>query len=145
MDDVEEEYDELDDVNGDGGIVGGRKRKGGKKKTAVGIPKRFKPRSLASVLIEEASWRKLGKARGYLDAEALPRKGASGEILYPPRKFCPVTGLEGLYTDPKSGVPYADLTALEQIRERVPPWMGASTGGGTASYYEAVKSLRSEE
>ena len=62
------------------------------------------------------------------------------------RKFCPVTGLFGIYTDPKSGIPYADLTALEQIRERAPPWMNSSVANsGNATYFEAMNSLRGEE
>jgi hypothetical protein len=42
------------------------------------------------------------------------------------------------YTEPKSGIPYASLKALEQIRERPPPWM---TLTGSAAFYEATKSL----
>ena len=60
------------------------------------------------------------------------------------RKFCPFTGLEDVYMDPKSGIPYASLKALEQIRERQPPWI-LQGNAGTASYYEAVKSLRNED
>jgi len=82
-----------------------------------------------------------------LDAKARPPRTAQ-ERWYrhlKKRKFCPVTGLEGLYTDPKSGIPYANLKALEQIRERQPPWILQGSSGGVASYFEAVKSLRNED
>jgi YL1 nuclear protein C-terminal domain len=127
--DDEEEYDELDEMDG--------KRKRGKTaKTKAGVlPKRFKPRSFASILLEEAG-RDDGISLDFLNAEA-----RISEPL-PRRKFCPVTGLRGIYTDPKSGVPYANLVALEQIREQAPPWM---TLGGTAAFHEAIKSLRNEE
>jgi len=134
----EEEYDELDEFNAESG---GRKRQrtgASKKKSSGLISKRFKPRSLASILIEESS-RSDGVSKKNLDAEARPFK-----YKYPTRKFCPVTGLEGLHNDPKSGIPYANAKALGHIRERSPPWMG-SLGGGTASYFEAVKSLRNED
>ena len=78
-----------------------------------------------------------GSARAFIDAEA------RAEQPLPRRKFCPVTGLEGIYTDPKSGIPYATQQALEQIRERPPPWM--TLPGTHAAYWEAVKSLRDEE
>ena len=127
--DEEEEYDELDEIDG--------KRKRGKtSKTKAGVlPKRFMPRSFASILLEEAG-REDGISSDFLNAEA-----RTSEPL-PRRKFCPVTGLRGIYTDPKSGIPYANLAALEQIRERAPPWL---TLGGTAAFHEAMKSLRNEE
>ena len=133
MAEEDEEYDELDEIDS--------KRKRRKSNTAsknvAGVlPKRFKPRSLASILIEEAS-REDGVSKAFLDAEATL---APSQVL-PKRKFCPVTGMFGIYTDPKSGIPYANLKALEQIQERAPPWM---TLGGSASYLEAVKSLRNE-
>ena len=143
---VEEEYDELEDMEESHG-GGGRKRKRStakrRKKTPVGaIPKRFKARSLASILIEESSRADDGGVtQKYLHAEARPMKGFP---KYPKRKLCPVTGLEGVYTDPKSGIPYANLQALEQIRERVPPWISGAQGGSSA-YHDAVKSLRNEE
>jgi hypothetical protein len=128
----DEEYDELDEIDAK------RKRRKSSAAKKVGIlPKRFKPRSLASILVEEAS-REDGVSRAFLDAEATL---APSQRL-PPRKFCPVTGLFGIYTDPKSGIPYANLKALEQIQERAPPWM---TLGGTAAYFEAATSLRNEE
>ena len=139
----EEEFDEMNDADagGGGGYLGGggsrskRKRKGtASASTKAGVlPKRLRPRSLASILIEESS-RPDGVVRMYLDAESRPPPSR-----YPPRKFCPVTGLFGVYTDPKSGIPYANLKALEQIKERAPPWM---TLGGSAAYSEAVKSLK---
>ena len=78
--------------------------------------------------------REHGVAREFIQAEAtLPPNQQ-----LPPRKFCPVTGLFGIYTDQKSGIPYANLKALEQIQERTPPWMNLS---GTAAYLEATKSI----
>lgn len=51
---------------------------------------------------------------------------------------------KGLYTDPKSQICYANLDALEQLRERPPPWL-SSFGGGSAAYHDTLKSLRNEE
>lgn len=130
---VDEEYDELEEVDSKT-----RKRRRASQAEKAGImPKRFKPRSLASILVEEAG-RPDGVAKPFLDAEAT----LAPSHRLPPRKFCPVTGLFGIYTDPKNGIPYANLMALEQIQERAPPWM---TLGGTAAYLEAVKSIRDEE
>ncbi len=136
--DLEEEFDELDEVEGRGG-----KRKSGvsrKRKASTGIPKRFKARSLSSILIEE-SGRSDGVVKQYLDAEVL-RKDT--KIRYPRRKFCPVTGLIGLYRDPKSGIPYANLESLEHLKERIPPWM-SGLSGGSAAYHDTIRSLRNEE
>jgi len=149
--DDDDEFDELEEERGEGGGGGGkRKRKGGHgggggaTKAARPVPKYLRPRSLASVLVEEAG-RADSVARGYVDA-AVRRRGTgptADRPSYPARKFCPVTGLFGIYTEPKSGIPYATLSALEQIRERSPPWMSAASGGGgVASYWEAVKSLQ---
>jgi hypothetical protein len=130
----DEEYDELDELDG---RKGKRKRGSSAKGKAGVLPKQFLPRSLASILVEEAN-REDGASRAFLNAEArLPK---SKQL--PARKFCPVTGTEALYTEPKSGIPYSNLTALEQIRERAPPWMAL---GGSAAYIEAVKSIRDEE
>jgi len=182
--DDDDEYDEfadLEDDDDEGGGGGGgkgkakrkRRRKsagggaGGKgKKSSSSVPKYLKPRSLASILMEEAS-RADSVAKQYVDASV--RRLGSGKTStitaarneagsdnanavttttytnpYPSRKFCPVTGLPGKYTEPKSGIPYATLSALEQIRERPPPWMnsGSSTSGMSASYWEAVRSLQ---
>lgn len=134
----DEEYDELEELDKKGSK--GKRRKmaaAAERKKAGVLPKRFLPRSFASILLEEA-WREDSVHRAYLDAEArLPKLER-----VPQRHFCPVTGLEGVYTEPKSGIRYASLSALEQIRERAPPWM---TLTGTAPYMEAVKSLRGEE
>jgi hypothetical protein len=133
-DDDDEEYDELEDIDDDGKK---RKRGGGrrgKQKTVVGLPKRFLPRPLGSILIEEAS-RVDGVAIEFLAAQAtLPQQHQQR----PRRKFCPVTGMEGIFSEPKSGIPYANYRALEQIRERPPPWM---TLNGSAIFYEAAKSI----
>ena len=37
---------------------------------------------------------------------------------------------------------FANLKALEQVRERPPPWM---TLGGSLAYHEAVRSIRDED
>jgi hypothetical protein len=103
--------------------------------------KRLRPRSLASILIEEAAHPE-GNTSKYLAAEARLTSPSNNGINYPKRKFCPVTGLFGIYTDPKTRIPYATLDALEQIRERQPPWMNLS---GSAAYHEACKSLRNED
>lgn len=145
VDDVDEEYDELDDLEASttsGGKRSKNKRGRGaassrKKQKAGVLPTRFLPRSLGSILVEEAG-REDGVAKAFLHAEAR----LSPSQQRPRRKFCPVTGLIGLYTEPKSGIPYANLRALEQIRERAPPWM---TLGGAAAYLEAVKSINDEE
>lgn len=128
--DDDEEYDQLDELE----ERGKKRRKSSAAKAKAGVlPKRFLPRSLGSILVEEAS-REDGVARDFLAAEAkLPKS----EQL-PRRKFCPVTGLPGIYTEPKSRIPYATMRALEQIQERAPPWM---TLGGSAAYLEAVKSI----
>ncbi|KAL7536952.1 hypothetical protein ACHAXR_011481 [Thalassiosira sp. AJA248-18] len=167
--DDDDEYDEFaeleDDEDEGGGKSKGKAKRKRKRKTSVGgagkkasaaVPKYLKPRSLASILIEEAS-RTDSVAKQYVDA-SVRRLGSgcssttsvntsNGAVTttltnpYPNRKFCPVTGLFGEYTEPKSGMPYASLSALEQIRERAPPWM-SSGNAGSASYWEAVKSLQ---
>jgi hypothetical protein len=166
--------DDDDEYDGDGGGEGGgggkgkgkkkRRRKGaaggggGKKNASSSVPKYLRPRSLASILIEEAgrtdsvagryidaAVRRLGsgKTRVVRRADAAGGNAASTTIThpYPPRKFCPVTGLFGEYTEPRTGIPYAALSALEQIRERPPPWM-STVNTGSASYWEAVKSIQ---
>jgi len=157
MMDDEEEYDELEDLEEASG--GGRKKRSRKRKTKKNdvsqsgkLPKRFKARSLASVLFEESTrGQEDGVLQQYLNAEAVyahngsSDKGVTTKWQYPPRKFCPVTGLEGLYKDPKSGIHYANLTALDQIRERPPPWISGFNNTGSAAYYEAMKSLKNED
>ena len=175
-DDDDDEYD--GDGGGEGGGGGGkgkgkkkRRRKGaaggggGKKNASSSVPKYLRPRSLASILIEEAG-RTDSVAGRYIDAAV--RRLGSGRTTrvvvwrraddaagggnassttttithpYPPRKFCPATGLIGEYTEPRTGIPYASLSALEQIRERPPPWM-STVNSGSASYWEAVKSIQ---
>lgn len=134
MEQEEDEYDEMEELN-DSREKRNKRRKTSTKKAGV-IPKRFKSRSLASILVEEAN-QEYGVSREFINAEA---KLPPNQQL-PPRRFCPVTGLFGIYTDPKSGIPYANLKALEQIQERAPPWMNLS---GAAAYLEATKSLSHE-
>lgn len=176
-DDEYDEFAELDDDDDDDDDGGERESKGkskkkrkrkgatgggggggtGKNSSSSAMPKYLKPRSLASILMEEAG-RFDSVAFQYVNASV--RRLGSGQTMtrsvdsvnnavvttttnpYPPRKFCPVTGLFGAYTEPKSGIPYATLSALEQIRERPPPWMNAGNNAGSASYWEAVKTLQ---
>jgi hypothetical protein len=153
--DQDDSYDELEELEDETkGASSKRKRKrkstaatkaSGSAGTIISMPKRFKPRSLASILLEEVN-RDDGVAYIWLDNEARINKknkqAAHVTIMPPPRKYCPVTGMEGIYTEPKSRIPYANLQALEQIRERSPPWM---TLGGNIAYHEAAKSIRDEE
>mmetsp|Transcript_4916 Transcript_4916/g.7173 ORF Transcript_4916/g.7173 Transcript_4916/m.7173 type:complete len:218 (-) Transcript_4916:29-682(-) len=139
-DQLEEEYDEEEEMASKGSKKGRGKKQTSKRKarkSAKNGPeaaiKRLKPRSLASILVEEAS-KKNGNVKDYIGAEAaLPSNPK------PVRKYCPVTGLLGIYQDPKSGIHYANLKALEQIQERLPPWMSL---GGSATYSETIKSLK---
>ena len=134
--DDDEEFDELDDLDGNKKTKRKRGRGGNKAKTGT-LPKRFLPRTLASILADEHG-REDSTAQLFLCAE--PRLRPDKQL--PRRKFCPVTGMEGVYTEPRSGIPYANLKSLEQIRERSPPWM---TLGGSAAYLEATKSIRDDE
>lgn len=130
----DDEYDELDEL--DGNKKRKRSRGTSSRAKAGSLPKRLMPRTLASILVEEAG-RQDGVARDFLRAEARLSKNEQ----LPRRKFCPVTGLEAKYTEPKSKIPYSSLRALEQVRERAPPWM---TLGGSAAYLEATKSILDE-
>ena len=136
--DDDDEYDALEDLQDDEDGGGSKKkkkrpaarRKGKGQQAKPGVmPKRFLPRSLGTILVEDPN------RAAFLAAEA---RVPPNQQQLPRRKFCPVTGIEGIYTEPKSGIPYSSLKALEQIRERPPPWM---TLGGAATYHEAVKSI----
>ena len=153
--DGDDSYDELDELESK--TKGNKRSRGGRRKPtkkqqelAGSLPKRFKSRTVANILLEEVN-RDDGVAYAWLEDEArIPRNRSSKEtkkktttsLRLPARKFCPVTGMEGIYTEPKSGLPYANLKALEQVRERPPPWMNL---GGSLAYHEAVKSIRDEE
>ena len=128
----DEEFDELEELQG-----ASRKPKKRAKahKTGV-IPRRFLPRSLATILVEEAN-KDGGVAREFLAAEAHVKTTQQ----LPARKFCPVTGLEGIYREPRSNICYVNLSALEQIRERPPPWLNLT---GAVAFHEAVKSIRDD-
>lgn len=152
--DDDESYDELDELESKtkGNKRARKHRKLTKKQQefAGSLPKRFKSRSLANLLLEEVN-RDEGIAHAWLHDEAriAPYRSDKSNIdgtpqlsQKPPKKICPVTGIEGLYTEPKSGLPYANLKALEQVQERPPPWMNL---GGAIAYHEAVKSIRDEE
>jgi hypothetical protein len=144
--DIEEEFDEMEELEES---KSSRKSKGKRKQPGKGnrnpevLDKRFKPRSLASILMEE-SGRSDSILEEYLNAEALPDKSQSVVTMYPPRKFCPVTGLFGIYTDPKTQICFANLDALEHLRERPPPWL-STFGSGSSTYHETVQSLRGKE
>lgn len=157
--DGDDSYDELDELEGakKKKARGGRgKSKATKKQQGNSLPKRFKARSMANTLLEEVN-RDDGVAFAWLEDEArsLPHRTSNNNNdndnnknsrtvklpRMPARKFCPVTGMAGIYTEPKSGLPFANLKALEQVRERPPPWM---TLAGSIAYHEAVKSIRDE-
>jgi hypothetical protein len=132
--DEDDSYDELDELDSEKKKK--PRRKATKKATTAGVlPKRFKPRSLASVLLEEVNMED-GVARAWLGNEARKK-----DQMVPVQKFCPVSGLVGIYSEPKSRIPYANLKALSQIQERPPPWM---TLGGSLAYHEAVGSIRDD-
>jgi YL1 nuclear protein C-terminal domain len=158
----DEEYDELEEFEESTKKRKKRttnnKRETKKSKSKVAaIPKRYLPKSLGTILLEEA-YRpanddahndEINAARCFIESEAriLVTPENSGLTL-PRRKFCPVTGTIALYTEPKSGIPYSTFPALEQIRERAPIWMMMTTAAAAnnnnnsvASYYEAVKSI----
>lgn len=128
----EDEYDELAELDGNKR----KRRKTAPSKSQGSMPKRFLLRTAAAILVDEAS-RVDGVAKAFIRAEAL----TPTRQHLPRKKFCPVTGLEGTYTEPKSSIPFASFKALEQIRERPPPWMTLS---GSAAYSEAVKSIRDD-
>lgn len=152
--DDDDDYDEFADLEDEDnkGKKGTKKKKtrqrksAAKSKKASSSAKYLRARSLASILIEEAN-RSDSTAKQYVAAAVQQYDNTSTNIgaitPYPPRKFCPVTGLFGVYTEPKSQIPYANLKALEQIRERAPPWMNI-TSSGTAIYLEAIKTLRND-
>ena len=144
--DDDEEYDELEELDEDTKkkkrTNTSRRESKKQKPNVAAMPKRFLPRSLGSILLEEAGRGydddDVNAVRMFIESEArIPDK----EQQLPRRKFCPVTGTLALYTEPKSGIPYSTFRALEQIRERPPPWMMTHGSGGVATYYEAVKSI----
>jgi hypothetical protein len=149
-DDDDDSYDELEELEEEYQSTGKKRRRGKKKKAAVSrqkrksgsntgaLPRRFQVRSLASILSEEVGHPE-GAAKEWLDDEARHPRDAAAPFSR--KKYCPVTGMLGIYTEPKTGIPYATLPALEQIRERPPPW---TTLGGTLAYHEVVRSLRDE-
>ncbi len=140
--DGDDSYDELDELENKKGSKKRRKPTKKQQELAGSLPKRFKQRTVANILLEEVN-REDGVAYAWLEDEArVSRKRGTKSLQLPARKFCPVTGIEGIYTEPKSGLPYANLKALEQVRERPPPWM---TLGGSLAYHEAVKSIRDED
>ena len=157
----DEEYDELEEFEESTKkrkkrtTINKREAKKSKSKVAA-IPKRYLPKSLGTILLEEA-YRpandnthhsdEINTARCFIESEA--RISCERGPTLPRRKFCPVTGTIALYTEPKSGIPYSTFRALEQIRERAPIWMMMTTtasaannnSNSVASYYEAVKSI----
>jgi len=139
----EDEYTNIEEDKDSGNTAGKRKRSTfrgpSRVKKGGADPKRLKARSLASILLEESS-RSSNVISNYLEAEARPM--TKDRKLHVTRNFCSVTGLFGIYKDPKSGIPYTNLRALEQIRERAPPWMVLS---GNAAYADAIRSLRNED
>jgi len=149
--DDDDDYDEFADLDdeGDKGKKGTKKKRqrksAAKSKKASSSANYLRARSLASILIEEAN-RSDSTAKQYVAAAVHQYDNSNSGAITPyppPRKYCPVTGLFGVYTEPKSQIPYANLKALEQIRERAPPWMNTSSSG-SATYLEAIKTLRND-
>jgi hypothetical protein len=150
--DGDDEYDALEEFedSDETGRPSKKKPKGkprGRKSSASGsspaggapgmLPKHLRPRSLASLLLEELNrYPESGVAREFIALE----EPLTYDAQLPRRKFCPVTHQLGKYREMKSGIYYSNpRAALEQIQERLPPWI--TIGGNTASYYELVKSL----
>lgn len=125
----DDEYDELEEIEGK---TKKRKAKRNTKQNKKTLPKRLLPRSVGTILLEESA-RPDGVTLEYLDSIA------HCSTPLPARKFCPVTGRLASYVEPKSNMPFASMRALEQIRERPPPWMTIS---GSAIYQESVKTIR---
>lgn len=137
QDNQEEEYNELEELDKKTSRKRGAQKAAPKKqkKTKAGqMPKRFKARSLASILLQEEAVRADGVAQRFVHA------AAAVESNLPTRPYCPVTGLPGVYREPKLNLHYANDGALEQIRERAPPWRNLT---GTAAYSDVVKSMQS--
>ena len=40
--------------------------------------------------------------------------------MYPPKKYCDITGLPALYTDPQTKLRYHDAAAFARVRELTP-------------------------
>lgn len=137
-DEDDDVYDAFEELDGDGNNKK-RKKKKPKRKTnrKPNSSKRFQARSLGAVLLEEAS-REDGIA-----SELLATHATTSTPL-PQRHFCSVTGLPGRYRDPTTGLWYSTYGALEQIRERPPPWMSLS-GGANATFLEAVRSIEDHQ
>jgi hypothetical protein len=104
--------------------------------SVVPLPKRLRPLSLSSILMEERN-RSDGIALAFISCE----QPLSLEQQLPRRQFCPVTHRVAAYREMKTGIPYASNSrhALEQIQERPPPWLLIN---GTASYWETVNSFK---
>jgi len=104
----------------------------------------------SSSLLEDGDWQRvmslstaLLECRDSIAVERYIRADAvEKEPIYPSRHFCPVTALPGIYRDKRSGIRFSGSEALEQLREREPPWMTGAGGGGDACYYEACKTLK---
>lgn len=129
----DEEYDELAEL--DGGAPEKTKRRAKKRPRKGSLPRRFLPRSLGMILLEEAS-RPDSAAHRFLETQAKTKSNA--------RKvgpLCPVTGWKGRYRH--GPLYYYNERALEQLRERLPPWMTLT--GSTATFAEARSSLLNGE
>eukprot|EP00617_Octactis_speculum_P025149 CAMPEP_0185750270 /NCGR_PEP_ID=MMETSP1174-20130828/9035_1 /TAXON_ID=35687 /ORGANISM="Dictyocha speculum, Strain CCMP1381" /LENGTH=217 /DNA_ID=CAMNT_0028426759 /DNA_START=88 /DNA_END=741 /DNA_ORIENTATION=+ len=98
------------------------------------ITKRFRPRSLAQVLLEEHGTVPGNRLPPYISAEAGPSKR-------PSRSLCAVTGAIAKYRDPSSGLPFAGLSQISVLKDTPPPWLQLS---GNAPYFESIRMIRKE-
>ena len=102
------------------------------------LGKRYRPRPLSQVLLEEqalvGSRSQEAVLIDYVRAEAGPSKR-------PSRKLCPVTGLPSYYRDPESNLPFATLAARSQLKDTPPPWLQLT---GNAPYMETIRTIKRE-
>lgn len=113
----------------------GSGREGSSKHDMTELSKRYRPRGLAQILLEEhASQPDSTQLPGYVRAESAPSR-------LPNRRLCSVTGLVGRYREPNSGLSFANLAASEQLKDTPPPWLQLS---GNAPYFEAIRYIKKE-
>jgi len=133
-DDDDDEFDELDD-----GKKKKKRRRKKKNRGAVAV-KKDKIHSLSQTLaqnIEEGGLASL--AAGYVMSAAPPPSEV--KPTRPQVHYCPVTGYRAKYTDPQTGIRYSNQGALENLREKAPPWI-TNLGGGGCEYFDALVGAR---
>jgi len=105
-------------------------------KAKPAVAKRRRVRTLHELLLDENA-RKLATCQtledidspDYISARASPSR-------YPKRKFCAVTHVLAQYTDPESHLPYANMKALQKLKEQPPRWVKATSN---APFHEAMR------